>query len=48
VNNKELALRSPALDPIAALTYETLAYREVIWHPEVVQRIGDAYRRLRK
>jgi 3-hydroxypropionyl-coenzyme A dehydratase len=48
MNNKEMALRAPAMDPIAALTYETLAYREVIWHPEVVERIGSAYRRLRK
>jgi len=48
MNNKEMALRSPAMDPIAALTYETMAYREVIWHPEVVQRINDAYSRLRK
>ncbi|HEX7824693.1 MAG TPA: enoyl-CoA hydratase/isomerase family protein [Mycobacterium sp.] len=48
MNNKAMALRAPAMDPIAALTYETLAYREVIWHPEVVDRIGAAYRRLRK
>ncbi|MGU3501022.1 enoyl-CoA hydratase/isomerase family protein [Mycobacterium sp. C31M] len=48
MNNKEMALRSPAMDPIAALTYETMAYREVIWHPEVVERIGNAYRNLRK
>ena len=48
MNNKEMALRAPAMDPIAALTYETLAYREVIWHPEVVDRIGQAYRNLRK
>ncbi|MGN7778075.1 enoyl-CoA hydratase/isomerase family protein [Mycolicibacterium sp. 22603] len=48
MNNKEMALRAPAMDPIAALTYETLAYREVIWHPEVVERIGQAYRNLRK
>lgn len=46
--NKEMALRSPAMDPIAALTYETLAYREVIWHPDVVERIGNAFRNLRK
>lgn len=46
--NKEMALRSPAMDPIAALTYETLAYREVIWHPDVIERIGNAYRNLRK
>jgi enoyl-CoA hydratase len=26
------------MDPIGALTYETLAYRAVIWHPEVVER----------
>lgn len=48
MNNKEMALRAPAMDPIAALAYETLAYREVIWHPEVVDRIGQAYRRLQK
>jgi 3-hydroxypropionyl-coenzyme A dehydratase len=48
MNNKEMALRAPAMDPIAALTYETLAYREVIWHPEVVDRIGAAYRKLQK
>jgi len=47
-NNKEIALRSPAMDPISALTYETMAYREVIWHPEVIERIGNAYRNLRK
>jgi enoyl-CoA hydratase/carnithine racemase len=47
-NNKEIALRSPAMDPIAALTYETMAYREVIWHPEVIDRIGAAYRNLKK
>jgi enoyl-CoA hydratase len=47
-NNKEMALRAPAMDPIAALTYETLAYREVIWHPEVVERINAAYRNLRR
>jgi enoyl-CoA hydratase/carnithine racemase len=48
VNNKEMARRSPAMDPISALTYETLAYREVIWHPEVVERINGAYRAIRK
>jgi enoyl-CoA hydratase/carnithine racemase len=48
VNNKEMARRSPAMDPISALTYETLAYREVIRHPEVVERINDAYRAIRK
>jgi enoyl-CoA hydratase len=48
MNNKAMALRAPAMDPIAALTYETLAYREVIWHPDVVDRIGKAYRNLRK
>jgi enoyl-CoA hydratase/carnithine racemase len=47
VNNKEIARRSPAMDPISALTYETLAYREVIWHPDVVDRIGAAYRRIK-
>ncbi len=48
VNNKEMARRSPAMDPISALTYETLAYREVIRHPEVVARINDAYGAIRK
>ena len=47
VNNKELARRSPAMDPISALTYETLAYREVVWHTDVVDRIGQAYARVR-
>lgn len=46
VNNKEMALRAPAMDPIAALTYETLAYKEVIWHPDVVNRIGNAFSRI--
>ena len=46
VNNKEMALRAPAMDPIAALTYETLAYKEVIWHPDVVNRIGTAFSRI--
>lgn len=46
MNNKEMALRAPAMDPISALTYETLAYREVIWHPEVVARINEAYSRI--
>ncbi len=48
VNNKEMARRAPAMDPISALTYETLAYREVIRHPEVVERINEAYRAVRK
>lgn len=48
VNNKEMARRAPAMDPISALTYETLAYREVIRHPEVVDRINAAYRAIRK
>ncbi|MEV4383103.1 enoyl-CoA hydratase/isomerase family protein [Streptosporangium sp. NPDC049644] len=48
VNNKEMARRSPAMDPISALTYETLAYREVIWHPDIVERINEAYSRIKK
>ncbi|SNR60589.1 Enoyl-CoA hydratase/carnithine racemase [Haloechinothrix alba] len=48
VNNKEIARRSPAMDPISALSYETLAYREVIWHPDVIARIEDAYNKIRK
>ena len=46
VNNKEMARRSPAMDPISALTYETLAYREVIHRPEVISRVDAALRRL--
>ena len=45
--NKELALRSAAMDPISALSFETALYREVIWHPDVVDRIGNAYARIR-
>ena len=48
VNNKEMMLRSVAMDPIAALAHETLAYREVIWHPDVVDRINAAYRKVKK
>ncbi|NKQ51944.1 enoyl-CoA hydratase/isomerase family protein [Amycolatopsis sp. K13G38] len=48
VNNKEMARTSPGLDPISALTYETLAYREVIWHPDIVARINDAYSKIKK
>ena len=44
--NKEMALRSPAMDPIAALAYETLAYREVIRRPEVNERIQAAFARI--
>lgn len=47
VNNKEMTRRSPAMDPLTALTYETLAYREVIRHPEVMDRINAAYQGLR-
>jgi enoyl-CoA hydratase/carnithine racemase len=48
VNNKEMARTSPALDPLSALTYETLAYREVIWHPDIVARINEAYSKITK
>lgn len=48
INNKDIARRSPAMDPISALTYETMAYREVIWHPDVVQRINKAYSKISK
>ncbi|NWJ69316.1 enoyl-CoA hydratase/isomerase family protein [Pseudonocardia sp. ICBG1122] len=46
--NKELALRSPTMDPISALSFETSAYREVIRHPDVLERIGEAFGRLRR
>ncbi|MET9967896.1 hypothetical protein ABZZ80_18710 [Streptomyces sp. NPDC006356] len=42
-----MARTSPGLDPVSALTYETLAYREVIWHPDIVGRINDAYRKIK-
>jgi enoyl-CoA hydratase/carnithine racemase len=48
VNNKEMARTSPGLDPVSALTYETLAYREVIWHPDVVDRINAAYSKIKQ
>jgi len=40
--NKEMMLRSPAMDPISALSFETQAYREVIRHPDVNERIVTA------
>lgn len=43
VFNKELMLRSPAMDPTSALSFETSMYREVIWHPDVVARIESAF-----
>ena len=45
--NKELMLRSPAMDPISALSFETSMYREVIWHPDVNQRMETAFSALR-
>ena len=44
--NKEMILRSSAMDPISALAFETMAYREIIWHPDVVERISGAFRRI--
>lgn len=44
--NKEMALRSPAMDPISALSFETSMYREVIWHPDINERLKAAYARL--
>jgi enoyl-CoA hydratase/carnithine racemase len=41
--NKELILRSPAMDPISALSFETSMYREVIWHPDVTERLEGAF-----
>ncbi len=41
--NKELMLRSPAMDPNAALSFETSMYREVIWHPDVTARLENAF-----
>lgn len=44
--NKELILRSPAMDPISALSFETSMYREVIWHPDVTERMEAAFARI--
>ncbi len=45
--NKRMILRATALDPVSALDYETMAYREIIWHPDVVERVSNAYGRIR-
>jgi enoyl-CoA hydratase/carnithine racemase len=47
VFNKELMRRSPAMDPISALSFETMAYREIIWHPDVVERVSAAFAQVR-
>jgi len=44
--NKEMILRSPAMDPISALSFETMAYREIIWHPDIVERVGNAFAKI--
>lgn len=46
--NKELMLRSPAMDPISALSFETSMYREVIWHPDVTARMNEAFAQVAK
>ncbi|MBJ7463274.1 MAG: enoyl-CoA hydratase/isomerase family protein [Mycolicibacterium sp.] len=46
--NKELMLRSPAMDPISALSFETSMYREVIWHPDVTARMNAAFAQVSK
>ncbi|MEU7812234.1 enoyl-CoA hydratase/isomerase family protein [Pseudonocardia sp. NPDC049154] len=46
--NKEMALRAPAMDPISALSFETSMYREIIWHPDIVDRIGEAFGKIHK
>jgi hypothetical protein len=35
------------MDPISALSYETMAYREIIWHPDVVERVSEAFAQIR-
>jgi enoyl-CoA hydratase/carnithine racemase len=45
--NKELILRSPAMDPISALSFETSMYREIIRHPDVGERLDAAFAKLR-
>lgn len=44
--NKQIALRSPQMDPIGALTYETLAYQQVIHDPAINARIAEAFSRI--
>lgn len=39
---KEMAMRSPTMEPLSALAYETAVYRDVAWQPETRRRIADA------
>lgn len=46
--NKELVLRSPAMDPVSALSFETSMYREVIWPPDAIERLNPAFAKIGK
>jgi 3-hydroxypropionyl-coenzyme A dehydratase len=39
---KEMAMRSPTMEPGSALAYETALYRDISWQPETRQRIAEA------
>lgn len=45
--NKSMALRSPAMDPIAAFAYEMECYRVVTSQDEVIRRVTEGLERVR-
>ena len=45
--NKELMLPLAGHGSISALSFETMAYREIIWHPDVVERVPAAFAQVR-
>jgi 3-hydroxypropionyl-coenzyme A dehydratase len=45
--NKEMALRSPAMDPISAFSFEMECYRSRVAHEEVIRRVTAGLERLR-
>lgn len=47
LQNKAMALRSPAMDPIAAFAYEMECYRTCTSQDEVIRRVSDGLERIR-
>jgi enoyl-CoA hydratase/carnithine racemase len=45
--NKEMALRSPAMDPISAFSFEMECYRDCVAQDEVIRRVTAGLARLR-
>jgi enoyl-CoA hydratase/carnithine racemase len=45
--NKEMALRSPAMDPISAFSFEMECYRSCVAQEEVIRRVTEGLERLR-